>query len=130
MVITVLMLQMINLLLLSRMVICFQSMTVHVSAFIWESCWVYHPQNKFLTFQVIPSTNRSRYVLALYSDMCMTDNLEEFTKFLLLAESCEPENELVIVDMLRYCLEHADRNLPRKISAKTKVKSFMENLAV
>ncbi|KAJ4728439.1 putative p-loop containing nucleoside triphosphate hydrolases superfamily protein [Melia azedarach] len=36
-------------------------------------------------------------------------------------ESCEPENELVIVDMLRYCLEHADRNLPRKISAKTKI---------
>ncbi|CAK9140905.1 unnamed protein product [Ilex paraguariensis] len=29
-------------------------------------------------------------------------------------ESCDPATELAIVDMLRYCLEHADRNLPVK----------------
>ncbi|KAJ0110562.1 hypothetical protein Patl1_01540 [Pistacia atlantica] len=36
-------------------------------------------------------------------------------------ENDDPENELVIVDMLRYCLEHADRNLLRKNSTRNKV---------
>ncbi|XP_044493054.1 uncharacterized protein LOC123216633 [Mangifera indica] len=36
-------------------------------------------------------------------------------------ENDDPENELVIVDMLLYCLEHADKNLPHKNSARNKV---------
>ncbi|XP_031285549.1 uncharacterized protein LOC116144233 isoform X2 [Pistacia vera] len=36
-------------------------------------------------------------------------------------ENDDPENELVIVDMLRYCLEHADRNLLHKNSPRNKV---------
>lgn len=36
-------------------------------------------------------------------------------------ESSDPENELIIVDMLRYCLEHADRNLSFKSRARNKV---------
>ncbi|KAK4847031.1 hypothetical protein QYF36_024545 [Acer negundo] len=32
-----------------------------------------------------------------------------------------PENELIIVDMLRYCLEHADKNLPHKKGTSNKV---------
>ena len=33
-----------------------QLLIVFVSVFIWESCWVFHLQNKFLTFQVISSS--------------------------------------------------------------------------
>ncbi|KAL9436330.1 hypothetical protein AB3S75_022394 [Citrus x aurantiifolia] len=35
-------------------------------------------------------------------------------------ESSDPENELIIIDMLRYCLEHADRNLSCKSCARNK----------
>lgn len=31
-----------------------------------------------------------------------------------IAESCDPVTELTITDMLCFCLEHADKNLPRK----------------
>nr|GEU76654.1 GTP binding domain, P-loop containing nucleoside triphosphate hydrolase [Tanacetum cinerariifolium] len=33
-------------------------------------------------------------------------------------DDCEPTTELTIVDMVRYALEHADRNLPRKTRPK------------
>ncbi|GJW94701.1 GTP binding domain, P-loop containing nucleoside triphosphate hydrolase [Tanacetum coccineum] len=33
-------------------------------------------------------------------------------------DDCEPTTELTIVDMVRYALEHADRNLPRKTQPK------------
>ncbi|KAK0589143.1 hypothetical protein LWI29_010251 [Acer saccharum] len=38
-----------------------------------------------------------------------------------ISESDGPENELIIVDMLRYCLEHADKNLPHKNRTRNKV---------
>ncbi|TXG54149.1 hypothetical protein EZV62_019405 [Acer yangbiense] len=38
-----------------------------------------------------------------------------------ISESDGLENELIIVDMLRYCLEHADKNLPHKNGTRNKV---------
>jgi hypothetical protein len=42
-----------------------------------------------------------------------------------LAESCDPVTELTIIDMLCFCLEHADTNLPRKSWITNKVCSFL-----
>ncbi|KAK2662740.1 hypothetical protein Ddye_001314 [Dipteronia dyeriana] len=42
-------------------------------------------------------------------------------QFFDISESDGPENELIIVDMLRYCLEHADKNLPHKNGTRNKV---------
>lgn len=40
------------------------------------------------------------------------------------AESCDPVTELIITDMLCFCLEHADKNLPRKSWITKKVCLF------
>lgn len=46
----------------------------------------------------------------------------------MLTESCDKATELAIVDMLRYSLEHADRNLPVKEWVPRKVCSFWQDL--
>lgn len=46
----------------------------------------------------------------------MIDDFEDSSQspMLMLVESCDPVTELTIIDMLRYSLEHADKNLPHR----------------
>lgn len=43
----------------------------------------------------------------------------------MLADRYDPVTELTITDMLHYCLEHADNNLPPKGSTVIKVSFFL-----
>lgn len=41
--------------------------------------------------------------------------------FFMLSDNCEPTTELAIIDLVRYALEHADRNLPRKSPPRIRI---------
>ncbi|XP_037495849.1 uncharacterized protein LOC105644615 [Jatropha curcas] len=58
----------------------------------------------------------------------MINESEDLSLFFALVESFYPVTELTIVDMLRYSLEHAEKNLPRKDWLAEKVRGVKVSL--